>query len=299
MSPPPNELHTYSAENQPSPWLAILNGLVRYPVLIARNRGLVANFASREFHARFKGSVIGPGWALIHPLFLFGLYFVVFGLMFGQRDQAGKPPHWYTLYMFSGVLAWTVFSETAIRCCTLILENGNLIKKVAFPSELLPLPLVVVNLLVFVFGLVALYGIGFFLNGHLPGVNLLFLPLVLAIQLVFTLGIGLFLACLTVFLRDTSQIFTIVSQAWFFGSPVFWYPEMGGVREKWSIVGPILTLNPLYHLLGAHRIALGVEPGGPLELLAACGTAFVPAFLTFMLGYAFFKAYQHRFADEV
>ena len=299
MSSPHQELHAYSAEKRPNPWLAILNGIVRYPVLIARNRVLVANFANREFHARFKGSVIGPGWALIHPLFLFGLYYLVFGVMFKRdaAEDAGRLPHWYTVYMFAGILAWTVFAETANRCCHLLLENGNLIKKVAFPSELLPLPLVVVNLLVFAAGLVAFYGIGWFVSGILPGINLLFLPLVMAVQLVFTLGIGLFLACLTVFLRDTGQIFPIVCQGWFFATPIFWTPRMLG--DSWTVLGPILTCNPMYHVIGAHRIVLGVEPGGTMDVLAACGHAFVPAFVTFMLGYAFFKAYQHRFADEV
>jgi len=297
MSPASRPLHEYSAENQPNPWLAILNGLVRYPVLIARNRVLVANFANREFYARFKGSVIGPGWALIHPLFLFGLYYVVFGVLFKQRDDPSRPPHWYTLYMFSGILAWTVFAETSIRCCHLLLENGNLIKKVAFPSELLPLHLVVVNLLVFACGLLAFYATAYFVAGLLPGWNLLFLPVVMLVQMVFTLGIGLFLACLTVFLRDTSQIFPIVCQGWFFATPIFWHQEM--LKDSWPTVGPVLTLNPMYHIIGAHRVVLGVEPGGLWDVLTTCGHAFVPAFVTFMLGYAFFKAYQHRFADEV
>jgi lipopolysaccharide transport system permease protein len=298
------EIHHYSADQTPNPWRRILTGLVSYPVLIWRHRELVANFTQREFWVRFQGSMLGPLWVLIHPLFLFTVYFLVFGVLLDMRQIEGQPAYIYPLYLLSGILAWTVFNETAVRSCTGVLENGNLIKKVAFPSELLPLHLVVVNLLVFVVGALALLVVSWFLGANLLGWNLWFLPLVLLIQLVFTMGVSLFLATANVFLRDTSQIFTIGSQAWFFATPIFWYEKMFGDSEGMAMALVWLRLNPMYYIVNAHRMVLGLPTSANVAPSAAiileyCGYAFLPAFVCFMLGYAYFKAYQHRFADEV
>jgi ABC-type polysaccharide/polyol phosphate export permease len=290
-------IHEYSAGRAPSALLRILTGIFTYPLLMYRHWGLVLNFSRREFHGRFKGSALGALWVLIHPLFTFLIYWVMFGVLLGARGKEGQSPNWYAFYLLSGVLTWTVFVETATRSCNVILENGNLIKKVAFPSELLPLHLVGVNLLVFLTGVTAFFLLGAIMGELYPSWKLLFLPLVLLVQLVFTMGVGLFLACAQVFLRDTAQIFTIVSQAWMFATPIFWHEGMfEGKIEPWL---PLLKLNPMLHIVGAQRVVLGIIPGTVEDILSSCGIAFVSAFVVFVLGYAFFKGYQDRFADEV
>src|SRR5262245_35915961 len=116
-------IHEYDAQRAQSPWLRILTGVVTYPAMVLRHRSLVSNFVNREFQIRFKGSTLGPAWVLIHPLFLFAIYWGVFGFLFKARGPEGKPEHWYTLYMFAGILAWTTFAEAANRSCHVIMEN--------------------------------------------------------------------------------------------------------------------------------------------------------------------------------
>ncbi len=298
----------YDAESRGTPWLRHLGEAFAYPALVLRHGVLVRNFFRREFLGRFRGSALGVLWVLVHPLFLFATYYLVFGLMFAVRSPAGAHPLWYPLYLFTGVLAWTVFAETAVRCTTVVVENGNLIKKVAFPAELLPLHLVAVNLVVYLVGVVAYFAIALATGFTVPGVGLLFLPLLLLVQALFTVGVGLALAAWNVFFRDVNQIFPIVANLWFFASPVFWYDQMllgrGGDVEPVRRILALLEWNPMTPILRAHRAVLGLagpdgSAAGARAILASIGQAALPALAAFVIGFLIFRSLQPRFADEV
>jgi len=304
---------TYSAETARHTVLASLVPVVRYPLEIWRHRYLVHNFFRRELLGRFRGSSLGLFWVLVHPIVMFAVYYLVFGYLFGNPKTGVGPGREYALYLFSGVIAFTALNEGVTRSCTCVVDNGNLVKKVAFPSELLPVPLILVSLVVYVVGALVCLGVGLAYGVLAPGWSLLLLPVVLLIQFVMTLGIGLFLANAYVFARDTSHLWSIASMAWMFLTPVFWFPHAleGPIAES---IKQAFAWNPAYPLLQAHRIVLGAQSvkyskevdGVTKDLTSDLGYlgdhllyASLWALGFLCLGYAVFMSRRHKYADLV
>ena len=293
--------HGYDVVKDRPRLLRFLAEVPRYAPLVWRNRGLVRNFYRRELMSRFRGSIFGMLWVLIHPIFLFFTYYLAFGVMFGARAPDGQHELWYSLFLFSGVIAWTAFAESTARCASLVVENGNLIKKVSFPAQLLPLHIIAVNVLVFCVGVICYLVVAAIVGFPLPGLVILSLPFVLLVQLLFTLGVSLLLGAVHVFFRDIAQIWPILLMFWFFATPIFWYPQMFPDLES---LLPLLEWNPMYHLMVAHRYALGMptpagELLGPIEVVTLAARSLLPAAIAFVIGFVVFRSLQHRFADEV
>ena len=290
-----------------------------YPLKVHRYRYMVANFFRREFFGRFKGSMLGVGWVMIEPVTLFLIYFFVFGLLFNMRAMDGMPGDWYPFYLFSGVVSWLLFANSTSMGLGTAVENGNLIKKVAFPAELLPFSVVLVNLIVMGVG-VGILGIsagGWMLVSPetapiqtWPGLKLLLLiPLALEIAL-FSLGFTLLLATIFVFLRDISQIWNVFTLFWFFATPIFWHEGMLGESPAYQALKPLMEINPYYHFVQGFRACLGLydyplalqELGveSAVQLAArACLFGILPSLVVFVVGCFCFNLFKKRFADEV
>jgi lipopolysaccharide transport system permease protein len=299
VSDSPKLTRHYTATARAPGWLVSVLPIVGFPAQIWEHRYLVQNFCRRELLGRFRGSLLGLFWVLVHPLFVFFVYYFVFGILFNPRTGGGPDP-FFAIYLFSGVLGFTSINEGCMRSCTCVVDNGNLVKKVAFPSQLLPIPPIVVSLLVYLVGAVVCIVAGTVLGVLHPGPRLFLLPVVMLLQGAMTLGIGLFLANCYVFSRDTSHLWGIVSMAWMFLTPVFWLPQQ--LLTKVPFLATMFAFNPAYPLLQAQRLVLGVEDGPELglgdlgsHLLAALAWAL--AFLG--LGYGLFMSRRHKFADLV
>jgi len=276
-----------------------------YPATIWRHRYLLQNFFRRELLGRFRGSVLGIFWVLVQPIFLFLIYYLVFGYMFGHVRTGEAPSKDFALYLFTGVLAFNALSEGCMRACTSVVDNGNLVKKVAFPSELLPVHTVLVAMVVYLVGAGVCLVVGIGYDTLHPDWTLLLLPLVLLIQTAFTLGLGLLLANLHVFARDTAQLWSILAMAWMFLTPIFWFPYqveegLGGWLQT------ILNLNPAYPLVQAQRLVLGARDtviGDHLVTFGNLGNHLLvaSAWAVFFLGLGFgvFTSRKHKFADLV
>lgn len=295
---------TYSAEDAQQGLLSHILPVLRLPVTIWDNRNLVQNFFRRELLGRFRGSALGIVWVLIHPMFLFALYYFVFGYLFGKPGTGTAPSPEYALYMFSGVIVFSALTEGLGRSCTSVVDNGNLVKKVAFPSELLPVPVILVAMVVYLVGAVVCIGVGMWYGLLTPGIELLLLPVVLLLQFMMTMGLGLFLANCNVFARDTSQLWTIIASAWMFLTPVFWVPKQ--LQETVPWLGQVLACNPAYPLVQAHRLCLGAHPsmmnGQPVDygdLGEHLANSAFWAVLFLVLGYSVFASRKHKFADLV
>lgn len=299
----------YDADTARHSVLRALLPVVRYPGEIWRHRYLLQNFFRRELLGRFRGSALGIVWVLVHPLFLFAIYYFVFGYVFGRPATGTAPSPAFALYLFSGVLAFTAFGEGLIRSCTCVVDNGNLVKKVAFPSELLPVPPILVGLTVYLVGALVCLTAGLIWGVLQPDWTVLLLPVVLLLQFLMTLGLGLFLANCHVFARDTSHLWGILQTAWMFLTPVFWYPhQIPG--ELGDSLRAAFQWNPAYPLIQAHRIVLGardftlgdgetsiaVSFGSLGSHLASCA---VWAIALLALGYGVFMSRRHRYADLV
>lgn len=271
---------------------AVLSTFVRALIIpfrvLATHHSTIEAFVRRDIRSRYVTSVLGLSWALIQPVALLLLYTFVFAyilkIRFGPNGTTGS----FALYLFCGMLPWLAFAEGITRSASVIVEQAPLIKKVLFPSEILPVYVVVSALVMELVGLVILLaGVGLFHRGL--GWRLILLPVVLAFQFLFTMGIGWVLASLNVFLRDVGQILGLCLTLWMFLTPIFYPAELMPARYGW-----ILSLNPMYYVVQAYRdliLEQRVPLGPQILVLGASAT------LSFVLGYWFFRRSKHAFVD--
>jgi len=289
----------------------VLARLVTLWGLVRRNADLVRTTLRRDLSARFQGTLFGWAWPLIQPLFLFGVYYFIFTelLNFKMPNLPADQKSAMGVYMFCGMIVWAAMADSLSRGTSVIVDNGNLIKKLAFPSELLPLNVVLASLVMMLFAVAAfLVSACFTPVWPAPGWSLLWMPVLLVVQGLFIYGLVLLTSTLHVFLRDTGQIVAMVVTVWMFVTPIFWVPELISGVEQYDAV---IKTNPAYHMIAAWRGALMGDLRIPMEegrVLAPVAVAEIPHHLAvfslwalgvYALGYGFFVLSQRRFADEV
>jgi lipopolysaccharide transport system permease protein len=258
-----------------------------------KNFQLWWQFTRREVEARHKGSYLGILWMLLTPLLEFAIYTIVFGVIFGGRYGVNKQESHatYALGVFLSLTLFRLLAETISTAPGIILSQPNLVKKVVFPVELLPL--CTVGSILFRVGISLLL----FLTGFLafgPGLHLtnLWLPLVLLPLVILAVGLAWLLAALGVFLRDISQLTGAATMILLYSSAVFYSADMI-ITKSW-LAWSILRFNPLLHIIeDARRVLLWQMPPSPLSL--AC--AWIMAVLTLLLGYVTFRKLRPAFAD--
>ncbi|MEP6917875.1 MAG: ABC transporter permease [Acidobacteriota bacterium] len=263
-----------------------------------RYRGLIQSLVARELKARYRGSFLGFFWSFINPLLLLLVYSFVFTyVMTGAHDKRVEP---YALFMFCGILPWTWFSSSLTESAGVLISGGNLIKKVLFPAEILPIVSVLANMIHFFFGLPILAGFLIYYHRPLHGGELALFPLVVLVQLVLTLGFALVLSALTVHFRDIRDILSNLLTFWFFATPVI-YPYFifddpaNPAHQTWQAT--LLKLNPFTHLVITYQEILFFDgPVGHLKLLLLLGVSSVAFFL---FGYFVFDRMRDTFAEEV
>ncbi len=232
--------------------------------------------------------MMGMSWAIIQPLVLLALYTLVFSVILRVRLGGDGGIASFALYLFCGMLPWIAFSDAISRSAYVVLEHVTLIKRVVFPSEILPVYVVGAT---FIMELVAL---GVFLLVvqlfHAPlGWTLSALPLVFAFQLMLTLGLAWMLASLNVFLRDIGQVLGLALTLVMFLTPIFYTPEMLPARLR-----PLLLLNPMATVVHAYRKILLDGAWPALPGLAWLGGIAVAVFL---VGHWFFVRSKRAFVD--
>ena len=262
--------------------LSNLGSLLRY-------RGLIQSLVARELKARYRGSVLGFVWSFINPLLLISIYSFVFTTIMPNNDPRTKP---YAVFLFCGLLPWTWFSTSLIEAASSLISGGNLIKKVLFPAEVLPIVSVLANMVHFLLGLLILaaFMIGF---QHYPRMSALpWFPVVVLIQLIFTLGLALGASALTVHFRDVRELLSNVLTIWFFGTPIIYaYFTPTVAKYLW-----LFRLNPFYHLAVSYQEILFFDHFGHARSLLLLGLVSVAVFLS---GYWLFDRLRDSFAESV
>lgn len=264
---------------------------------LVRYRGLIKSLVARELKARYRGSVLGFFWSFVNPLLLLSIYTFVFAHILPNNEPRTMP---YSVFMFCGLLPWTWFSASLTEAGGSLISGGNLIKKVLFPAEVLPIVAVLSNMVHFCLGLLILAGfmVG---TGHYPNpVNLPWFPLVVLIQLIFTTGIALILSSLTVHFRDLRDLVSNLLTFWFFATPIIYFYKAENVqRLKW-----LFNINPFFHLSVSYQEILFFHPEnagdtfvhGHLLWLLVMGAA---SCLLFLFGYWLFDRLRDSFAEVV
>jgi ABC-type polysaccharide/polyol phosphate export permease len=251
----------------------------------------------RELKARYRGSVLGFFWSFINPLLLLLVYTFVFSYVLPARQPNLDP---YALFLFCGILPWTWFSSSSIESANILMIQGNLIKKVLFPAEVLPVVVVTSNFIHFLFGLpillVAKTLIALFVP-QAPGfsIYLAFLPLVMFVQFVFSLGFGFLISSLTVHFRDIKDILSNLLTFWFFATPII-YPMTFPSIQKSAFLRTLLNLNPMTHIMNGYQNAVFYGTMIPWKRL---GVTLLAGLLLLLFGYLVFNRLRDSFPEEV
>lgn len=268
--------------------LARLRELMRY-------RDLIRNLVVSEIKARYKNSILGFVWSLLNPLAMMLVFTIVFGVLW-PNQQIEK----YPIFLLCGLLPWNFFSASVVSSINSVLANGNLVKKVYFPREVLPIASVLAQLVNFLLALIVLFAaLLIFRTNFSPW--LWTLPFIILIQTCFSLGIGLVLSTLQVFYRDTQMVMEVIMLAWFFLTPVFYttrqLPATYLIGELEIPVQRILyILNPMASLINVYRDLLYNGYRTDIDFFVRTT---LTAILALGFGYWFFTRYSDRFGEEV
>ena len=193
---------------------------------LRRNRRLLSDFVKRDLAARYVGSSMGFFWSVVFPIVNLFVFMFVFRLVLKARWGDGGSEKETALIMLAGILVWAGFAETLSRATNCLVENANLIQKVVFPAEILPVYLTVSSVVNMLIGMpIVVLGCWLFGAGG-PSASAVLIPLLLLLQIVFTVGLGYLLATLNLFLRDTYHLVGVGVQVWMFATPIFYPAEM-------------------------------------------------------------------------
>lgn len=211
-------------------------------------RNFIYSCVKREFQERYTGSILGVLWSVFQPLAMILVYTVVFSQVMRSKLQGMEGiPFAYSIYLCAGVLTWNLFSETLMNMVNVFFKNANLMKKVSFPRVCLPTITVLSSFSNFIIGFI-LFLLFLAIIGKLPYLRLPEVFLVLAVQSVFTVGMGLGLAVLNVFFRDVGQMLGVITQFWFWFTPVVYPVSIIPEALRW-----MLAFNPMYHLVKCYQ----------------------------------------------
>lgn len=255
------------------------------------HHGLVWELVKREFFGRYKGSIIGMAWSLLHPLLMLTVYTLVFSVAFKARWGAGDESKvTFALALFSGMIVYNLFVECLNRAPTLISSKPNYVKKVIFPLEIFPWVILLSALLHFLvsLGILLIFCIaaGISLNA-----TVLFIPLIILPVILIALGLTWLLASLGVYLRDISQSIGIISTVLLFLSPVFY--KTSSFPEKYQI---FFALNPV--ALPIEQLRGVLLFGQPVDWMSWAVSLVVGCIIVY-LGFWWFQKSRKGFADVI
>jgi ABC-type polysaccharide/polyol phosphate export permease len=272
--------------------------MLRNLATLFRYRGLIQSLVARELKARYRGSVLGFFWSFINPLMLLLIYTFVFAYIMPGRFTTGEVPvpfadaEPYALFLFCGLLPWTWFSASLNESSGVLISGGNLIKKVLFPAEVLPIVNVLANMVHFFLGLPILAIFLAYYRAPLAIAELAWFPVIVLVQLILTIGFALLLSALSVHFRDIRDIVSNLLTLWFFATPIIYPWKFAPDLGKW-----FLNANPFTHLAISYQEVLFFEgPFGHWRWLLAVGVASIAFFL---FAYFVFDRLRDTFAEEV
>jgi lipopolysaccharide transport system permease protein len=213
-------------------------------------RHFVLSSIRNDLRARFVRSKLGAIWMIVHPLMQVLIFAIILSEVLSAKLPGIDSKYAFALYLMAGILCWTLFAETVSRCLTLFIDSASLLKKMAFPRITLPLIVAGGMLVNNVLLMLAIFAV-FAAMGHVPGSQVLWLPVLVVLTLFFAISIGLLLGVINVFIRDVGQIVPVVLQAMFWLTPIVYSVSILPERLQ-----PIFQLNPLYPLVASYQNVL-------------------------------------------
>lgn len=260
--------------------------MIRDTIKLIKMSNLIVTWTNRIIKTRYQQTVMGGLWIIIPPVASAIVFTTIFTL-FVPIETGGTP---YMVFSYAALVPWNLLAGALGDMTGSLVDNMQLITKIYFPREILPLSSLLARIIDFLVSYSILFVLILYFRIQINPVGWLFLPLILAIQIIFIFGLGLSMAAMNVFYRDVKPILALVVQMWFYASPII-YP-ISLVPETLRL---IYFINPMAGILESYRAVLidGTLPG-PYLLVSA-----VIALATFVLGYGFFKRVEFQFADII
>jgi ABC-type polysaccharide/polyol phosphate export permease len=256
--------------------------------LLYQNGYMIRSLVAMDLRKRYVGSLLGVFWSVIHPLIQLLIYYFVFSVVFKARLGAEYEHTNYAVWLITGLLPWMMFSEVLTRSADAVREQAAVIKKMVFPSEILPLVKVAAAVVTHMIGLCLLLGLLGVLGDGVSWRALLIVPYLMAVGLL-ALGVAWALAASNVFLRDIGQVVGVLVNIWFFLTPIVYVQTL----VPPSLQG-LYALNPMIYAVDGYRAAIlgraAIDVSG-LLYLGVVGLA------AFAVGGVVFKRLKPQFAD--
>jgi len=251
-----------------------------------RYRELLFFLAWRDIKVRYKQTILGASWAVLQPLFTM----VVFSVFFGGLAKVPSDGLPYPIFSFSALVPWQFFANGITQSSNSLVASANLIKKVYFPRLVVPISAVISGVVDFGIAFLVLLGMMFYF-GIKPTIAVFWLPLLLLLALVTSLGVGLWLTAMNVQFRDVRYAVPFLVQAWMFATPIAYPSSL--LEEPWRT---LYGINPMVGVVEGFRWALlgtGTAPG-PIILVSALVSVSL-----LISGLFYFRRMEKSFADVV
>jgi len=253
---------------------------------------LAVRLAGRQISQRYRESVFGAAWAIMNPLLLLLIYWVVFAQVFDSRWTGPEQNRPYALIIFSGIIVFNLYAEIVNSSLFLVQGNSLLIKRTTVSSRVLPIASSIAALFTFAINLVPFLVVYLALEHTPPPATALLLPIIIGPLIVMSTGIAMILAAVSAYLRDTQQVVPLINTALFFMSPIF-YP---GNRLPGGLAAVSEKFTPVGHVLVSARRLVFV---GELPLLRPTLFYCAGAVAIFMVGWIVYGAASKGFGDVV
>jgi lipopolysaccharide transport system permease protein len=274
-----------AAEMPPLVELTRSRGIGQMITDLWQQRELLYYLIWKDIRVKYKQTALGVAWVVLQPL----LGMLLFTLLFGRVAKLPSDGLPYPLFYYSSLVSWTYFSTALLMASNSVVSNTSLITKVYFPRILLPAAAVMGALIDLAIASVVLFGLLFYYQVPLTA-QLALLPVLMLLLVLFTMGIGQWLAALNVNYRDVKHAMPFIVQLWFFASPVVYPTSMVPEKFRW-----ITNLNPMTGIIESTRAVISGRPI-PWDALGVCCVAIV---LMLVLGSWYFERTERRFADVI
>lgn len=247
-------------------------------------RELLKNNVKKEIRGRYKNSILGVFWTFLNPLLQILVYATIFPLILKNAQE------YYVIFVCVGLIPWTYFTTSISQSTYTVIGNGNIVKKVYFPREILPISIVLSNTVNFLISTIIIiafcliYGLGI-------TKYILYFPIILLLQLILQLGLGFILSAVTVYFRDLEHFIGIALQLMFYATPIVYAESSIPQGFKW-----IMKFNPMAAILEGYRDIFYKQQAPDMLRL---GKWFGLSLVLFVIGWMIFNKLQKGFSEEL
>ncbi len=254
-------------------------------------REMINSMVHKELRGRYKGSVLGFLWTFINPLLQLLVYTLVFSVI--MRSNVEK----YYLFLFVALVPWVFFSSSLTSGCMVVLTSQDLVKKIYFPREVLPIASTTSNFVNMLLSFIVVFAVLLVTGYGINPVACLFLPIVMIVEYIICLGMCMLFSALTVYLRDLSNILSIIAMAWQFLTPIMYGQDMAeSALAEHPTLMMVWNLNPATPLINAYREILYYKQIPDMQNM---GTAILLGVIVCAIGWIVFGRLQRGFAEEL